>query len=383
MSGLSAVIIPKENIFTVSYTLPSPPAASSMLLQNWFVKVKGKEIKKTALYLTDKKLRTGNWYSALPNTGEQKKELIHYYEFQGKGVADVLYWQSSPLIKIQIGKNFTLYGHHSMEIPELVVDSLKSVDMSASKTIVMTDQHPAYSSDHFYIVNNHQQLIKLADTIKVTDIKNKYHFNQDEEWLAEVILALELNRPFGSQKSQKMYQYLQQQLTPEELKTYRADVLRMKQEEITVEQLDRALSKVKGLETNFFQDNKGAGKGIKSLLFTDTRSVIINGKVVTFRAVNKNGALLFPFHLTLRQLGFDVRTISDSGTLLVKKGIDTYRFDLDQHRFILNEEDYGLYEDALVAYNGELYIESTWLQKIFLVYVHEQEDQIIIDPIDL
>ncbi|WP_338753880.1 stalk domain-containing protein [Bacillus sp. FJAT-52991] len=383
MNGLSAVITPKDHTFTVSYTLNSPPVKSSMLLTNWFVKVKETEIKETAIYLTDKKLRTGNWYSGLKNTGGQKKDWINYYEFQGNGGADALYWQSDPLVKVDVGETLALYMSPEVKASKQLVDSLKSIDMPELKTIIVTSQQQTYSSDHFYILNNSQQLMEFTDTMRLTAMKNEYRFNESEEWLAEVMVALELNRAFGSEKSQKMYQYLQQELTPEEQAAYKADVSQMKGELMTAEQLDQILSEVKGLETHFFQENNEEKSVIKPLLFTDTRSVLVNGKVTPVEAINKKGVLLFPFQLTLHQLGFDVKTLSNNRSLLVKKDADTYRFDLDEHRFILNEEDYGLYENALVTYNGELYIESTWLQKIFLVYVNEQKGQITIDPIDL
>lgn len=383
LNGLSALITPKDHTFTVSYMLNSSPAKSSMLLTNWFIKVKETEIKKTSIYLTDKKLRTGNWYSGIKTTGGQKKDLINYYEFQGNGGADALYWQAGPLVEVKAGENVALYMPSETKAPEQLVDSLKNLDIPKRKTIIVTNQHAAYSSDQFHILNNSQQLAELVNTIQLNDMKNKYRFKESEEWLAEIMIALELNRAFGSQKSQKMYQYLQQQLTPEEQETYKAEVLQMKGESVTAEQLDRMLSEVKGLETHFFQENHDAKSVIKPLLFTDTRSVIVNGKVMTFKAMNQKGVLLFPFQSTLRQLGFDVKALSNGQSLLVNKGADTYRFDLDQHRFILNEEDYGLYENALATYNGELYIEDSWLQKIFLVSVSEQGDQIIIDPLDL
>ncbi|MGM7635950.1 stalk domain-containing protein [Bacillus sp. Hm123] len=380
LNGLSALITPKDHTFTVSYTLHSPPAKSSMLLTNWFVKVKEAEIEKTSIYLTDKKLRTGNWYSGLKDTGGQKKNLINYYEFQGNGGADALYWQSSPLVKVKAGVNVALYMPSEIKAP---MDSLKNLAIPKRKTIIVTNQHPAYSSDHFHILNNSKQLAELINTIQLNDMKNKYRFKESEEWLAEVMISLELNHAFGSQKSQKMYQSLQQQLTPEEQAAYKAEILQMKDEAMTAEQLDRMLSRVKGLETHFFQENHKAKDVTKSLVFKDTRSVIVNGKVMTFKAINQKGALLFPFQPTLRQLGFDVKVLSNGRSLLVNKGADTYRFDLDHHRFIVNEEDYGLYENALVTYNGELYIEDSWLQKIFLVAVSEQNDQILIDLLDL
>ncbi|OZI12365.1 hypothetical protein CEW92_07795 [Bacillaceae bacterium SAS-127] len=383
LNGLSAVITPKDHTFTVSYMLNAPPVKSSMLLTNWFVKVKEAAIKKTSIYLTDKKLRTGNWYSGLKTTGGQKKDLINYYEFQGNGGANALYWQSDSLVNVSVGEDFALYMPSETKAPEQLIDSLKSLDISKPKTIIVTNQHAAYSSDQFHILNNSQQLTELVNTIQLNDMKSKYRFQESEEWLAEIMLAFELNRAFGSQKSQKMYQYLQQQLTPEEQEAYKAEVLQMKGELVKAEQLDRMLSEVKGLETHFFQENRDAKSVIKPLLFADTRSVIVNGKVMTFKAMNQKGVLLFPFQSTLRQLGFDVKVLSNGQSLLVNKGADTYRFDLDQHRFILNEEDYGLYENALATYNGELYIEDMWLQKIFLVSVSEQNDQILINPLDL
>jgi pantothenate kinase len=85
---------------------------------------------------------------------------------------------------------------------------------------------------------------------------------------------------------------------------------------------------------------------------------------------------LFPFVETLSSLGFQVKVLSDNETLLLTKGLNSYRFFVNQNIFIYNEEDYGLLENPLTKINHTIYIDYQWLTSLFNIQIDEDENTV-------
>ncbi|WP_198508470.1 hypothetical protein [Bacillus xiapuensis] len=371
--GLGVLITPKETSATVFYSLKLPANRSALLLTDWFAKIKELKIKRTKVQLTEKTWRSGSWHSGLEATGFQRMDMIDYYVFEGEGGADSLYWQLRPLKRIAKGKNVSLYGSPSLKLGRQAWRALEAASRQKPSVIIVTDQHPAYSSDRLYLVGSSQEAAKLSQGMIRDKIEKDYRFSQNEKWLAQLLAAYELNAPPPSQKVRWLYEQLQQQLTPEEQSRWRSALLDLQGDAVTAEILDHKLSEVKGMETRFFTENKEADPPFNALVFKESRPIYINGKRAGIQPLKDQSGLFFPLRLTLGKLGFQVDKLPNERELLIVKQFDTYRLDLDQNRLILNEEEYGIYHDALRYYSGKLYIESKWMQKIFLLRMEERE----------
>ncbi|HEY9576375.1 MAG TPA: stalk domain-containing protein, partial [Pseudobacillus sp.] len=224
------------------------------------------------------------------------------------------------------------------------------------------------------IVKDNRQLNGLTEAFIKEEVLRDYRFKEGEEWFTYLIVSYKLGRPTGPEKLKTMYNRLNEQLTAEERNEWKQLLFRLTKEPITAEQLDRTLSTVKGLDTDFFAENKNENRLFHPLFFYEDRSILVNGNATKIQAVNQDGQLFFPFSETLQSLGYEVKKLTDGKSLLVRREYNTYRFYPDQNRFILNEEKYGLYENALQIYEGRLYLSQKWLQKIFLVTVQSERN---------
>ncbi|MFL0363079.1 stalk domain-containing protein [Pseudobacillus sp. 179-B 2D1 NHS] len=378
--GQSANIIPAGETFSITYSVKLPSFGTTLLLSDWSIKLKEANAENTIIHFTEEQMREGMWFSGLGSSKMKKLDLIDYYLFQGKGQPGALYWQLKPL-KQWKNEKLVVYGESESGLDHHQLD-LIGKSLVDGATIIFTGQHPSYLSDRLIIVKDNQQLSRLAESFITSEVGQNYHFKESEEWLAFLIASYKIGRPTGSEKIRRMYNQLNEQLTEEEEAQWKKQLFGLTKEPITAEQLDNILSEVKGANTAFFVKNKNENKPLQSLFFYDSRSIEVNGSETEMQAIVQNGQLFFPLIETLQSLGYEVKNLTGEKSLLVKRKYNTYRFYPSQHRFILNEEKYGLYENALQTYEGRLYINQKWLQKIFLVEVQNKQS-IYIQDLDL
>ncbi|MFK2824891.1 stalk domain-containing protein [Bacillus sp. B190/17] len=371
--GQSVNIVPKGERLSISYFIKMPAFHFAFVLSDWFIKSKEAKVGHTILHLTDEKIRKGMWFSSLGASEVKKLDLIDYYLFQGTGNPGELYWQPTPLKQLEAKEKLVVYGESKsgLDQQQLHLFQQALVDQAV---IILTNEHPAYSSDRLIIVKNSGQFAELMEAFITKSVMQNYHFKEGEEWLGYVMIAYKLDRPVGSEKVKIMYNQLNEQLTDQEREEWENLLFGLTKGPITAEQLDDTLSAVKGLNTSFFAKNKNANKRFQPLFFYDSRSVIINGKETNLQTMVQDGQLFFPFMETTQALGYEIKEVADDKSLLVKRGYNTFRFSPGQNRFILNEEHYGLYEKALQTYDGQLYINEKWLQKVFLVSVQNDKN---------
>ena len=379
--GQSASIVPTGETLSIVYSMKMPSFRIAFVLSDWSVKLREAKAEHTIIHFTEKKTREGMWFSSLSSPKVKKLDLIDYYLFQGKGQPGALYWQLKPLNYLETKGNLVVYGESESGLDRRQLDLIGEalVDRAA---IIFTDKHPSYLSDRLMIVKDNRQLSGLTETFIKEEVLRDYRFKEGEEWLTYLIVSYKLGRPTGSEKLKTMYNRLNEQLTAEERNEWKQLLFRLTKEPITAEQLDRTLSKLKGLDTDFFAENKNENRRFHPLVFYEARSIIVNGNETKIQAAIQDGQLFFPFSETLQALGYEVKKLTDGKSLLVRREYDTYRFYPDQNRFILNEERYGLYENALQIYDGRLYISQKWLQKIFLVAI-QSEKKIDVQDLEL
>ncbi|KZO01565.1 stalk domain-containing protein [Bacillus badius] len=371
--GQSIKIIPEGDTFSVTYSIKLPSFQTAVFLSDWSIKLKDAEAERTVLHFTEKQIRKGRWFSSLGPSQLKKMDLIDYYQFQGEGEPGVLYWQMPPLQPLFPEGKLAVYGQAGSQLDRQQLTLIEE-GIKEKTVVILTDQHPPYMSDRLILARDDDQLFELAESFIQEKVVEDYRFEEGEDWLGYLITSYKLGRPAGSEKVKMMYGSLNKQLTDQEKEEWQQALFRLTDKTVTAERLDQALSAVKGLDTDFFVKNKLENHPFQSLVFYDNRPITVNGSETELRAVAEGEQLFFPFTETLQALGYEVKELTDGKTLLVKREYNTYRFYLDQNRFILNEERYGLYEHALRSYNGRLYISQQWLQKIFLVAVQNEKN---------
>ncbi|KMY53517.1 hypothetical protein AC623_05560 [Bacillus sp. FJAT-27231] len=376
--GQSVSIVPSGETMSIMYSIKMPSFQTAFVLSDWAIKIKEATVEHTIIHFTEKKIRKGMWFSSLGPPKVKKLDLIDYYLFQGKGQPGSLYWQLKPLTQLESKEKLDVYGESKNVINDQQLELLREA-LTDRTAIIFTAEYPAFVSDRLVVVKNNEQLSRLTERFVTEVVLDGYRFQEGEEWLGQLIVSYKLGRPTGSEKIKMMYNRLNEQLNERERTEWKQLLVGLIKESITAEQLDRKLSAVKGLDTNFFVSNKNENDPFQPLVFYESRQVIINGKKTEIRPVSQNGQLFFPFNETLQALGYEVKKVTDGNSLLVRREYNTYYFYPLQNRFILNDERYGLYEKALQTYNGQLYMNQKWLQKIFLVAVQSEKTINVLD----
>lgn len=365
----------------LSYRFEMQENTNSFLLENWAAQLTGVHIISTKIQIVDEQVRTGAWIAGMEKKGEQHLDFVSYYVFAGEGSAPPLYWQDKMLKETNLDKMATLYHTDGMKIPEISLELISKLYSPTSFYIVVTDQYPAKRAGSLIILNDYNQLANLEAILLTEKINHVYLFPEKEKWLGEVIASLTLNQTIGTGKSISMFEELMAYLSEDDRKRLIEKLTEFKEETIDSVKLDQILSGIVSLGTDFFTINKDKEAPFRKLVFYDLRPVSIGKEKVdnvrlTYYEQEKK---MYPFEETMKALGYEITEIREENSFILEKNADRYRFYTDKNLFIFNEEDYGLFANPLVVWDETVYIEETWLQQLFHVFIDEQENEINIE----
>ncbi|GAE47050.1 hypothetical protein JCM21738_3992 [Mesobacillus boroniphilus JCM 21738] len=206
-------------------------------------------------------------------------------------------------------------------------------------------------------------------------------FEADEEaevWILEALTSLATKQEPENEKSRVMVQELVKTLTSKEISAL--ITLLSKERHIDGNSLDESLSSIKGMSTNFFTKNSKKGSGVFPLLFTDERSVLVNGnEKEELAVVIKGDQFLFPLVPTMDALGYKTKLGPEYTTLEMSSERNTYYFNIKNKTFIHEGQTFGLLENPFQNLNGDWYLERHWLNAIFKVRVSESDEAFILE----
>lgn len=365
----------------LSYRFEMQENTNSFLLENWTAKLTGVQITSTKIQVVDEQVRTGSWIAGMEKKGEQHLDFVSYFVFAGEGSAPPLYWQDKMLKETNLDKMVTLYHADGMKIEHISLESISKLDSPTPFYIVMTDQYPAKRAGSLIIMNDSNQLANLEAILLAEKINQVYLLPEKEKWLGEVIASLTLNQNIGTGKSIFMFEELMAYLSEDDRKRLIEKLTEFKGETIDSVKLDQILSGIVTLGTDFFTINKDKEAPFRKLVFYDLRPVSIkkektNDVRLTYYEQEKK---MYPFEETMKALGYKMTEIKEENSFILEKDADRYRFYTDKNLFIFNEEDYGLFANPLVVWDETVYIEETWLQQLFHVFIDELENEINIE----
>ncbi|MBT2683155.1 stalk domain-containing protein [Bacillus sp. ISL-37] len=364
---------PKGDKMYFEYTIKSGPGLS-MLLNDWMIVLKDAAVKKTRIELVDQYHSRGTWSAGLPLKGYKQTELLHYYVFEGANPTPSLYWQEKPLIKLTGQKGIDYYTTQKEQVI-YKFDSLESFSDN-HLSVVIIDGQRTVRGNGLLLAGSELTDKEFEQELTLAFLSSKFGADEEAEgWILEVLASLVTKQESENEKSRAMVEELVKTLTQDEIASFITYL--SKQGHIDGNSLDGYLLSIKGMETDFFSMNSQKGRGILPLLFTDARSVIVNGdEKEELAVVIKGDQYLFPLVPTMNALGYKTTLGTDFTSFEISSESDTYKFNVKNKTFIHDGQSFGLLENPFQNLNGEWYLEKHWLNAIFNVQVSKSEESI-------
>ncbi|CAM3752655.1 hypothetical protein [Mesobacillus thioparans] len=367
----------KTNKLVFEYSIDSP-RGSSILLKDWLVVLEKTEIKNTRVEVVDQFFKKGTWAAGLPQRGYKQLELLHYYVFEGVNPAPALYWQEKPLSKRSLQNGIDYYSSRADQLI-YQFDSLEKIGRNQHLTVILQNNQEAQQGNGLLIAGNQHTEKEIEQLAAEALLSAK--FRPDEPASASIIdvmASLVIKQEPGDPKSKRLMEELNNNLDAKELADFisyfsLAGALDM-------ETLDGYLSKLKGLETNFFTLISRTDKEVPSLYFTDPRRVVVNGvEKPGLDVVIKNGRSLYPLAETMDALGYVTKAGPGLVPLEISSAERTYAFNLNNNTFTIDGESFGLLKKPFQQLNGEWYLEKEWLKAIFKIGIIEKQGRILLE----
>lgn len=365
----------KGNI-QIQFTLPIKANEKAFLFNQWLASFSNVQVTDTKVELIDSTKRNGTWVMGIPLIGNKKLDLIDYYVFEGQLANPSLYWQAGSLLQEKVDTKLMIYSEQDGN-QDQTYTSLQQISNRPHVTVVITNQLQEGNGNGMIISRPDIKPEMLEKKLLYSLLKLKFdNLPIEQSWLVDLHVTMLLNSESQISKSNQIIQELKLKLTEAELESYLQVFL---SEEIfyTPQKLDEILASVTGKPTTFFDDNKNEDMNLIPLYFLEKRSISVKGKIQRdLHIIYMGDEKLFPFVETLSSLGFQVKVLSDNETLLLTKGLNSYRFYVNQNIFIYNEEDYGLLENPLTKINQTIYINYQWLTSLFNIQIDEDENTV-------
>jgi hypothetical protein len=365
----------KGNI-QLQFTLPVRPNEKAFLFNQWLASFSTVQVTDTKVELIDSTKRNGTWVMGIPLIGSNKLDFIDYYVFEGQLAHPSLYWQASPLVQNEIDGKLMVYSEQQGSLSQSF-NSIQQISNRPHVTIVITNQLQEGNGNGLIITRPDIQPDMLEKKLIYSLLKLKFNnLPMEQTWLVDLHVSLLLNSESQIPKSNQMIQELKLKLSEEELESY-LQIFLTQEIRYSAKKLDEILVNVTGKTTSFFELNKEEDTSLTPLYFLEKRNISVEGKIQkNLHIIYIEDQKLFPFIDTLSALGFQVKVLSDNETLLLSKGLNSYRFYVNQNIFIYNEEDYGLLENPLTKINNTIYIDYQWLTSLFKIQIDEDENTV-------
>lgn len=365
----------KGNI-QIQFILPIKENEKAFLKNQWLASFSNVQVTDTKVELIDSTKRNGTWVMGIPLIGNKKLDLIDYYVFEGQLANPSLYWQADSLLQEEVDSKLMIYSEQNDNFGQTFT-SLQQISNRPHVTVVITNQLQEGNGNGMIITRPDIKPEMLEKKLLHSLLKIKFdNLPIEQSWLVDLHASLLLNSESQISKSNQIIQELKLKLTEEELESYLQTFL-SEENVYTPQKLDEILVRVMGKPTIFFENNKNEDANLVPLYFLEKRNISIKGKIPKdLHIIYLGDQKLFPFVETLSSLGFQVKALSDNETLLLTKGLNSYRFYVNQNIFIYNEEDYGLLENPLTKINNTIYINYQWLTSLFNIQIDEDENTV-------
>ncbi|WNF24363.1 hypothetical protein [Mesobacillus jeotgali] len=368
--------LPKGKDIQFEYMIESGPGFS-LLLNDWMIVLKDASFAKTRIEIVDHYNRKGTWAAGLPLKGFKQTELLHYYVFEGENSNPSLYWQEKPLFKLSGQKEIKYYTSHK----EQAIYEFASLARLSDKhlSVVITDGQRAVHGNGLLLAGNKLNEKELERELASALLASKFGTDRGKEgFTLEALTSLVIKQEPENAKSKAMAAELENTLSA--IETVDFITYFSKERQLDASSLDKYLSSIKGMNTKFFLQNSTEDQEFFPLLFTDARSVIVNGKERDeLEVVVKNDEHLFPLVSTMAAIGYKTKVGTDFTIMELSSASSKYSFNLKNKTFMIDGQSFGLLENPFKYINGEWYLEKQWFHGIFKVEISEKSDSFILE----
>lgn len=368
--------LPKGTDIQFEYVIKSGPGFS-LFLNDWLIVLKDAAVSKSRIEIVDHYNRKGTWASGLPLKGFKQTELLHYYVFEGVNSNPSLYWQEKPLIKLNGQKEIQYYTSQK----EQAIYEFPSLATLADNhlSVVITDGQRSVHGNGLLLAGNKLTDKEVEQELATALMASKLGTERGREgFILDTLASLVIKREPENAKSKAMAAELKNTLSAEETVDFISYF--SKERQLDASALDEYLSSVKGRNTKFFLQNSTGDQEVFPLLFTDPRSVIVNGKVRDgLEVVVKNDEHLFPLVPTMAALGYKTKLGTDVTVMEISSAGRNYSFNLKNKTFMIDGQNFGLLENPFQYINGEWFLEKRWFHGIFKVKISEKDDSFFLE----
>ncbi len=355
---------------------------SSFLLSDWFVTIPNTKVENSTVKIIDYAKRKGSWVTGLPLKGSKNLDYISYYQYKGANDPGSLYWQPKPLKKKDYPVGITVF-YEGKKSPDFHFDSLKNIAKFPYVSVVVSSNYNESNGEGVIVINRTTQLKLLEKRLAYSFYLTKFdQLPLEENWLLDTLASLSVNQKSKTEKGNRMIKEIRENLTSEEIKNFLKAIQR-EEALLTTVKMDELLSQMLGKDTHFFTLNKNEATKFIPLYLYDQRKVLVNDEIKKdVHLIYQDKTKLFPFEITMKELGYQVKMMPDKQSILLSKGNNNYRLYLNDYIFVYNQGTYGLLEKPLKILNGTVYVEQKWLQSIFKIGVTESNEEIRLTTIE-
>lgn len=361
------IAVGEGEAITFTYRLPSPENPGHFVLNNWLFEVKNISDHFIRVQLTEEKWRKGEWLAAADSLGRKNMDAIDYYVFEVHHKSPALYWNTKKMNEVYRDQNITVYS-----------DKRVSADYSKLKDLKRNGKLAAIITKHEEKIRHYDDLILVPEqneeSVLAAILKNTISIEEQQEWLLDVIISAFLERPFGSEKAQKIYAELERELQNEGVKRWLSNVLSDKTV-ISARRLDEHVRKSAGTKTNFFTVNVQEKKTFVPYYVLDERPVLLNGmRMDAVTILYHDDQSYISFIPVAEHLGFKVQP--GKNDVIIQRGDGTFQFLYGKKIFYKNGRPFGLSSDPFLLAGDEPYVHTELLFPIFGVTLNEADNQV-------
>lgn len=362
---------------SLSYVIPlNGQLQSDKMLENVFATLNLGDTSYTTVHITTDPNVTGTWVTGLPIIGQQQLSLVNYTMFAGEGGVEDIYWMKQGAAYTKKTDEYSIYATNAInDVQTKVVDQL-SVLNEEHIAVVQTPNMPAVDGYRMVFVpelTNHA--IKYRAT--VAHLNDVYDFKEVPNWVKQVIASVLAGQVFGEDKAVRVFNELNSTLTAEQMSEFKEQLRELEQSEVTIADLDTALSSVLSGYTKYFALNN-ASDVLYPIVYNDPRLIELDGEETdALHVILSDGSVLYPADALLRQLGYTT-SVGANGYYITKEG-HAYRFPKDEHHFyVYNNQRFNLSTVPFHEVAGIRYVEESWAQRLFSVDIEKFDDKISI-----
>ncbi|PKR78515.1 hypothetical protein CEY16_01805 [Halalkalibacillus sediminis] len=360
VSENSIQVVPDDSL-TFSFQLPIEELGDELLfVKDWWVRLAkdGEPVGfESHIQMTGLKQKESKWLMSRSPEYVNQLETINYYEWNFNkheplnlmkvsnlysSYEDVGPLQVHSTIPVKISPLKEVMDIVPFETPFLLVisPSEKSISQPGMASIPSLEKRKVASA----MLDNHLLSTSSDMDRRTMNVLSQYFYLNEPKNEHEAAMVRELKKVVSeSEKSQWLEEMSAMQWTDENISR----------------KMDRMLSNIFNVETEFFTLNKDAEEPVP-FYGKDNRSIRLDGKAqeVEWDSIIYRESSYIPIAGLSELLDFRIVGLSEGDELFINYNSDRYRFFLDQDVFIVNEESYGVEEDLLVQIGKEVYIKS-------------------------